>query len=206
LFGGDEVVYLFDMDFTKNTYSSSNSAGTWYYFYGNQIGGGIVYSTLGGLSRKGTYQPFNAYYNSGNRIGSVSDGTGVEVRSSSYVTASWAVNDWKVGDTLQFTDGIYLPEGNGAVYTHGNVILESIALVSEKLPSLTTERLTIETLSLNQYAIHLYYAIPGATYIIQQSTNLNDWIDSGSKVAAGTTVSWVMNSTSFRIFYRIRLE
>lgn len=130
-FGGRSVTYIFDIDFTRRAYWISTSTGTWNYFYAEQIGEGLMQSTLGGYSPKGSSLPYNVYYSNGQRTGRLFDGSGVVISLSSMYSDDWAVDDWEVGDVFPFTDSTYVAEGAGWVYALGNVTLGSITAIPE---------------------------------------------------------------------------
>jgi len=79
----------------------------------------------------GHQSSFNGDFFSIHDVGQLGGGHGVRITAYSSQTLDWRVQDWEVGDQLNFTDLAVPPGGGGAVYYFGNVNLVSIQPVPE---------------------------------------------------------------------------
>lgn len=115
------VSYLFEVDFDRNVSTSSNSAGTWDYFYTDLLFGELI-SGEGSEVNTG----FNASLNHAD-IGQISGGSAVRITTTDYMSTNWAVQDWIVGQSFGSQDLGYFSEYGAAVYAFGDVVLTSIS-------------------------------------------------------------------------------
>jgi len=128
--GVTPVSYVFDVDFSRNVYSFTNSAATWNYFFADLVGDGYAFSQLGGLPYE-DQSGFNAEFVSWQNIGELDGGSSVRVFTSSFNTSNWKVADWQINQSFQFSDGTTVLGESGAIYVFGNVTLNSITVIPE---------------------------------------------------------------------------
>lgn len=125
--GETEVIYVFEVDFDANNSTSTNSAGTWSYFYTETISGSII----NGMQSNANYQGFN-WVRPSDSMGQIT-GTQLDVRvqTSEFITDNWRVQDWEIGQSFRSIDsGCFAGGDSGcAVYAYGDVMLTSITAV-----------------------------------------------------------------------------
>lgn len=126
--GETEVTYVFELDFDANNRTSSNSAGTWSYFYTETISGSII---NGMKSSNVNYQGFN-WVRPSNSMGQITGSQlDVRVQTSEFITDNWRVQDWEIGQSFRSIDSGCFSGGNSgcAVYAYGDVMLTSITTI-----------------------------------------------------------------------------
>lgn len=131
--GETTLRYVFEVDFSTDQSSFTNSTGTWDYFYSDLIEGSVINN--GNIS--GESGGFNWYRLGDPNLGQVTGtnlGT-VRITSSEMNTPNWQVQDWQIGQSFNSTDlACYAGGISGcAVYAFGDVTLTSITTVP--LPS-----------------------------------------------------------------------
>lgn len=120
--GETEVAYTFEVDFNRNAYSYTNTAGTWYYYYSDLLDGGIVNG-----ENSESNESYNWYTTRSLNLGKINGGSTVRVATNSDITPFWEVQDWHIGQEFELIDGGYFSIGDGgAVYFDGTVELTSI--------------------------------------------------------------------------------
>lgn len=128
--GETEVAYVFEVDFDRDTFTNSNTAGTWNYFYTELLSGSVI----NGDQPNSGYRGFNWYRTAGNNQGQTT-GSALDVRITGYAdtTTDWRVQDWQVGQQLRSTDSGSFSDSTGgtAVYAYGDVVLTSITAIPE---------------------------------------------------------------------------
>ncbi len=130
ILGSTNVLYAFEIDFGREVSSFSNSAGTWNYFYVRLLGDGYMQQEIGSRSPE-EFRGFNVFYNSGNDLGQISGGNTVRISKNG---TDWMVQDWAIGQSFRFQDGVAAPRTGSpgsAVYYYGTVELVSIVAVPE---------------------------------------------------------------------------
>ncbi len=119
--GETKVTYTFLVDFDRAVRTYTNRAGTWEYFYSDLLSGGIVNG-----ERTESNIAFNVERPSWYDVSTISGGSTVNIHTSTFYSDIWRVQDWYVGQTLQFTDSGYF-SGRGAFFLNGTVELTSIS-------------------------------------------------------------------------------
>jgi hypothetical protein len=126
--GTTRVTYWFEVDF-GNAWTNSNAAGTWYNFYSDLLGEGLMVSEIGTSSTE-VHNSFNFDHNFLADKGEIVGGrSGVRISTTSALTPFWRVQDWNVGDEFDLVDLAVPSGGPGAVYYYGEVTLVSISSV-----------------------------------------------------------------------------
>ncbi len=130
ILGATHVLYEFEVDFGCDVGSSSNSKATWNYFYSRLLGDGYMQQEIGSRSPE-EFQGFNAFFSAIDDLGQISGGSTVRISKNG---ADWMVQDWAVGQSFRFQDGVAAPRSGSpgsAVYYYGTVELVSIVAVPE---------------------------------------------------------------------------
>lgn len=127
--GVTKLKYLFQIDFDSNKGTSSNSAGTWYYFHTETISGSII----NGMDRPSSYRGFN-WVRPADSMGQITGSKlDVRIQTSEFITPNWRVQDWEIGQEFDSIDsGTFSGGSNGsAVYAYGDVKLTAISPIPE---------------------------------------------------------------------------
>jgi|GEM_PF-3632087 len=125
--GETKVTYVFEVDFSRKQSTTSNSAGSWDYFYSDLI----TESIIKGHVYSEVHKSYNFINNSASNSGSLCGGARVSVSSSEKDELSWRVQDWYVGKRLKLIDGGRYKTGNNkATYFYGDLELTAISSVN----------------------------------------------------------------------------
>lgn len=123
--GKTEVQYVFHADLDKVTRTHTNPGGTWQYFDAELISGSGIHDEH--------YQPTANTFNwidSRVERGVMAD-TGVSISTTEFITDSWNLQDWSIGQAFTLQDmACYPRSGSGcAVLFYGDVNLTSVTPV-----------------------------------------------------------------------------